>query len=160
MPPMTRTLSGATLVAIALALAISGPSAASSAGPEQEVLAAQDLWRQAMTRKDRAAFEKVLHPDLRYGHSSGLIETKAQAIQHVLGSTAIWERIDFRDTQVNIQGDTAIVTGKVDVHQRGTKNRTLIKLVVLSVWRKGPPGWQMIARQATRPEPPSNTPLR
>jgi hypothetical protein len=60
------------------------------------VLAAQDLWRQAMTRKDRAAFEKVLHPDLRYGHSSGLIETKPQAIQHVLGSTAIWERIDFR----------------------------------------------------------------
>jgi ketosteroid isomerase-like protein len=157
---MTRIQSGAARLALALALSvITGPSAAATI-PEQEVLGAQDLWRQAMTRKDRAAFEKVLHADLRYGHSSGLIETKAQAIQHVLGSTAIWERIDFRDTLVKVQGDTAIVTGKVDVHQRGTKNRTVIKLVVLSVWKKGPPGWQMIARQATRPEPPTSTPLR
>ena len=157
MPAMIRTLSGA-LLALALSV-IAGPASAATT-PEQEVLAAQDLWRQAMTKKDRAAFEKVLHPDLRYGHSSGLIETKAQAIQHVLGSTAIWERIEFQDTVVKIQGDTAIVTGKVDVHQRGTKNRTLIKLVVLSIWKKGTPGWQMLARQATRPEPPTNTPLR
>ena len=157
---MNRTQSGAALLAFALALSVITGQSAAATNPEQEVLAAQDLWRQAMTRKDRAAFEKVLHADLRYGHSSGLIETKAQAIQHVLGSTAIWERIDFQDTLVKVQGDTAIVTGKVDVHQRGTKNRTLIKLVVLSVWKKGPPGWQMIARQATRPEPPTNTPLR
>ena len=157
---MTRTQSGAALLAFALALSVITGQSAAATNPEQEVLAAQDLWRQAMTRKDRAAFDKVLHADLRYGHSSGLIETKAQAIQHVLGSTAIWERIDFQDTLVKVQGDTAIVTGKVDVHQRGTKNRTLIKLVVLSVWKKGPPGWQMIARQATRPEPPTNTPLR
>lgn len=133
--------------------------ATSGTGPEQEVLAAQDLWRQAMTRKDRAAFEKVLHPDLSYGHSSGLIETKAQAIQHVLGSSAVWERIEFRDTKVRVSGNTAYVTGKVDVHQRGKQNRTLIKLVVLSVWVKERAGWQMLARQATRPEPPASTPL-
>lgn len=157
---MTRTQSGAALLAFALALSVITGQSAAATNPEQEVLAAQDLWRQAMTRKDRAAFEKVLHQDLRYGHSSGLIETKAQAIQHVLGSTAIWERIEFQDTLVKVQGDTAIVTGKVDVHQRGTKNRTVIKLVVLSVWKRGAPGWQMIARQATRPEPPTSTPLR
>ena len=153
--PRLAAMLAFTLTAPALMLTVRAATP-----PEQEVLAAQDLWRQAMTRKDRAAFEKVLHPELRYGHSSGLIETKAQAIQHVLGSTAIWERIEFRDTLVKVQGDTAIVTGKVDVHQRGTKNRTLIKLVVLSVWKKGPPGWQMLARQATRPEPPTSTPLR
>jgi ketosteroid isomerase-like protein len=157
---MTRTQSGPALLAFALALSVITGQSAAATTPEQEVLAAQDLWRQAMTRKDLTAFEKVLHPDLRYGHSSGLIETKAQAIQHVLGSTAIWERIDFQDTLVKVQGDTAIVTGKVDVQQRGAKNRTLIKLVVLSIWKKGAPGWQMIARQATRPQPPTNTPLR
>jgi ketosteroid isomerase-like protein len=160
MPPMSSTRRVSAMLAFTLTTAALVATGRTATNPEQEVLAAQDLWRQAMTRKDRAAFEKVLHADLRYGHSSGLIETKAQAIQHVLSSTAIWERIDFQDTLVKVQGDTAIVTGKVDVHQRGTKNRTLIKLVVLSVWKKGAPGWQMIARQATRPEPPTNTPLR
>jgi ketosteroid isomerase-like protein len=71
----------------------------------------------------------------------------------VLKSDATWERVDFADTAVRVQGETALVTGKVDYHQRGKSGKaTVIKLVVLSVWVKGPSGWQMIARQATRPE--------
>ena len=119
---------------------------------KKDVLAAQELWRQAMIKKDPAAFEKVLHPALSFGHSSGQLETKAQAIAHVLKSDATWERIDFADTTVRVQGETALVTGKVDYHQRGKSGKpTVIKLVVLSVWIKGPADWQMIARQTTGP---------
>jgi ketosteroid isomerase-like protein len=129
------------------------PVIAHAAGPEGEVLAAQERWKQAMLKKDRAAFEKVLHPELRYAHSSGLTETRAQAIEHVLGSTAVWEKVEFADTQVRLHGDLALVTGRVDYHQRGKTKITVINLRVLSVWVKGPSGWQMIARQATRPTP-------
>jgi hypothetical protein len=31
----------------------------------------------------------------------------------------------------------------------------VINLVVLTAWVKGPQGWQMIARQSTRPAPPA-----
>ena len=136
------------LTAVALAPAASNPAA------EKEVLAAMDTWKQAMMKKDRALFDKTLHPDLIYSHSSGLIETKQQAVDHVVNNKANY-LIDFSDTKVNVHGDTAFVIGKLDLRQKTGDNVTVSKLLVLTAWVKGPQGWQMIARQATRPTPPA-----
>jgi ketosteroid isomerase-like protein len=128
----------------------------SASSAEKEVLAAMDAWKQAMLKKDKAAFEKLLHPDLTYGHSSGVVETKAQAIQHVVGGTGAYVSINFGpDTKVRVQGNTALVTGKVDYLERANGKDNTINLIVLSVWVKSAPGWQMIARQATKPTPPA-----
>jgi ketosteroid isomerase-like protein len=136
------------LTAVALAPAASNPAA------EKEVVAAMETWKQAMMKKDRALFDKTLHPDLVYSHSSGLIETKQQAVDHVVNNKASYQ-IDFSDTMVNVHGDTAFVIGKLDLRQKTGDNVTVSKLVVLTAWVKGPQGWQMIARQATRPTPPA-----
>jgi ketosteroid isomerase-like protein len=127
--------------------------AAKEAAKEKEVLAALDLWKAAMMKKDRATFEKVFHPDLTFGHSSGLVETKAQAIEHVVAGAASFDAIDLAETKVRLQGNTALVTGKMDYHQRENGKVQLVGLVVLTVWVKGAPGWQMIARQAAKPAP-------
>src|SRR5262249_42876080 len=151
------TLSVLTLVPTSVLAAPAAPPAPAAAsapaapsGKEKEVLAALDAWKAAMMKKDRAAFEKVFHPDLTFAHSSGLIETKAQAIEHVCGGAATFEGIDFADTKVRVYGNTALVTGKVDYHQKENGTVNLVKLVVLTTWLKGPHGWQMVARQAAR----------
>ena len=121
-----------------------------AAGPgDKAVLAALDVWKEAMLKKDRAALEKIFHPELSYAHSSAMVETKEQAIPHIVDSAG-WEAIEFADTTVRLQGKVAIVNGKTDMHQRGKDKVTISKLIVLTVWVKGPPGWQMIARQAVR----------
>ena len=52
----------------------------SAAAPaEKAVLTALDAWKAAMLAKDKAALEKVFHPDLSYGHSSAMLENKAEA---------------------------------------------------------------------------------
>jgi hypothetical protein len=140
---------------LALGLSLLGAAPVLAGAPaEKEVLDAMDVWKQAMIKKDRAAFEKVLHPDLTYGHSSGAVETKTQTVEHLVNSKANYVAINFADTKVRVQGKTALVTGKVDYQERANGKDTTINLVVLSVWVKGPPGWQMIARQATKPAPP------
>jgi ketosteroid isomerase-like protein len=140
---------------VVASLLLGAPLARAASEPESaEVRAALELYKQALIKKDRAAFDKVLHPDLSYGHSSGLIETKTQAIDHVLGSDATWETVNFADTSIRVRRDTAYATGKVEFRQRGKSGKaTVINLVVLHVFVKGPgrTGWQMIARQATRP---------
>lgn len=130
-----------------------GPAAAGSAA-EKAVLAAMEGWRQAMLKKDPAAFDKAFHPDLSYGHSTGVIESKTQATDHVLKSTTVYDDITFADTKVSVRGDTALVTGKV-VYQKHPKDQNVIvqNLTVLSVWIKGAKGWQMLARQSTEPKP-------
>jgi ketosteroid isomerase-like protein len=125
------------------------PALAAGTG-EKAVLSALDDLKEAMLKRDRAALEKVLHPELTYGHSSATLETKAQAIAHIVDGLG-WEAIELADTAVRLQGNVAIVNGKADLHQRNKdKPTTVAKLLVLTVWVKGPQGWQLIARQAVR----------
>src|SRR5687767_14047271 len=140
---MTRFLLAFTL----LALSPQPVTAASAA--EKEVLAAMDLWKRAMVKKDVAAFDAVFHPELTYGHSSGLIENKTQATDHVIKNTTVYDDVRFADTRVSVTGNTALVTGKVQYLKRPKDQKVIVQdLVVLSVWVKTAKGWQMRARQA------------
>jgi ketosteroid isomerase-like protein len=136
-------------------LALCGLLAAPAmAAPDKDVLSAMDAWKQAMLKKDKAGLEKVFHPDLTYGHSSGVVENKDQAIEHVVNGGGTYTAINLSDTKVVVKGNTALVTGKAEYHEiTKEKKETTANLVVLSAWMKGPKGWQMIARQATKPAP-------
>jgi hypothetical protein len=141
---MTRFLLAFTL------LAMSPLTAAAASPAEKEVLAAMDLWKRAMIKKDAAAFDAVFHPDLNYVHSSGLIENKTQATDHVIKNATVYDDVRFADTKVSITGNTALVTGKVQYLKHPKDQKVIVQdLVVLSVWVKTAKGWQMRARQAT-----------
>jgi ketosteroid isomerase-like protein len=114
---------------------------------DKEILAAMDAYKEAMTHKDGAALEKLLSSDLMYTHSGGQFETKADVIKSISSGKTIVEKIDFSDTTVRIYGKTALVKGKVDLYHSSTN---IVHMNVLHVWVKGPQGWQMVARQATR----------
>jgi len=135
--------------AIFLFIVAAQPAFAASSG-EKEVLAALDGLKQAMLKKDRAALEKIFHADPTYGHSSATVENKLQAIAHIVDGLG-WEAIELADTTVRLQGKVAIVNSNADFHQRNKdKPTTIAKLLILTVWVKGPQGWQLIARQAVR----------
>jgi ketosteroid isomerase-like protein len=123
-------------------------AASTDSKAEKEVLAAMDAWKQATMKKDTAALDKLLHPDLTYSHSSAANQTKAEVIKSV--STGNVEAITFSDTTVRIYGKTALVKGKVDMVNNTGGKSTPAHLNILHVWIKGPQGWQMVARQATR----------
>jgi ketosteroid isomerase-like protein len=131
-------------------LLFTGFLSAASTDPkaEKDVLAAMDAWKQATMKKDTAALDKLLHPDLTYSHSSAANQTKAEVIKSV--STGNVEAITFSDTTVRIYGKTALVKGKVDMVNNTGGKSTPAHLNILHVWIKGPQGWQMVARQATR----------
>ena len=114
---------------------------------DKEILAAMDAYKEAMTHKDGAALEKLLSSELMYTHSGGQFETKADVIKSISSGKTIVEKIDFSDTTVRIYGKTALVKGKVDLYHSSTN---IVHMNVLHVWVKGPQGWQMVARQATR----------
>jgi len=116
---------------------------------EKEVLAAMDVYRQAMMKKDAAALTHILSDDLIYTHSSNLHEDKAAVLESLKGK-AVTEAIDFKDLKVRIYGNTAVVVGDVDFHMNNAGVASVNKLNVLHVLVKGKQGWQLVARQATR----------
>jgi len=126
-------------------------AASTDSKAEKEVMAAMDAWKQATMKKDGAALDKLLHPDLTYSHSSAMTQTKADVIKAVTTGKATVESITFfPDTTVRIYGKTALVKGKVDIVNNTGGKSTPAHLNILHVWIKGPQGWQMVARQATR----------
>jgi ketosteroid isomerase-like protein len=138
------------LVSTALAFVLVAPPVFAASPGDKAVLAALDTWKEAMLKQDRAALEKILHPDLTYGYPSAIVHTKTEAIQHIIEGAG-WEAIELADTTVRLQGNVAVVNGKTEMHQRNKGQPTTIsRLIVLTVWVKSAQGWQMIARQAVR----------
>jgi ketosteroid isomerase-like protein len=113
-----------------------------------EVLAALEVWRQAMLQKDSAALDSVLHPDVSYSHSNAHNETKADALGKLSRSTA--QEIVITDPNVRVYGDTALIKTKVDFTNLVDGQIQHVPLDVLHVFLKGPSGWQMVGRQATK----------
>ena len=125
------------------------PAATPDAKTEKEIMAAMDAYRQALVHKDAATLSKILSDDLVYTHSSNLHEDKAAVIESLKKNT-VTEAIDFKDLKVHVYGNTAVVVGDVDFRNSTNGVASTAKLNVLHVLVKGPQGWQLVARQATR----------
>ena len=144
-----------TLVSVmvtALVVSVASTYAAPPGDPqaEKEVMAAMEAWRQALMKKDGAGLARLYHEDIRYGHSSGLVEDKKTAVNHIVTTKADYASVDLIDTKVSVQGNFALVNGRVNYKQVTDGKATDVKLHVLHVWVRTPQGWQMIGRQSTR----------
>lgn len=141
-----------TSLVIALVLSTASAYAAPPSDPqaEKEVMAAMESWRQAMLKKDGAGLARLYHEDIRYGHSSGLVEDKKTAVNHIVTSKADYASVDLIDTKVTVHANIALVNGRVNFKQVTDGKANDVKLHVLHVWTRTPQGWQMIGRQSTR----------
>jgi ketosteroid isomerase-like protein len=122
---------------------------------EKEVLSVMDAYKQAIIKKDAAALSAILSDDLTYTHSSNLHQDKAAVLASLKGKSVV-ESMEFKEPKVRVYGNTAVVTCDLDSRSNNGGVVTLSRLHVLDVLVKGPAGWQMVARQATRyPDPAS-----
>lgn len=106
--------------------------------------------RQAMIDADKKTLEKILQEDLSYGHSSGLIETKAMLIESLVSNNSDFKTMDLTDQTVKIVGKNAIVRHKLfaETLNKGVAGTT--KLYVLLVFTKVKGNWVLLARQAAK----------
>jgi ketosteroid isomerase-like protein len=146
-----KAIIGMLLTATVLTI---GPAAyaapPSDPAAEKEVMAAMEAWRQALLKRDGAALERIYHEDISYGHSSGLVEDKKTAVNHIVTSKADYAAVDLIDTKIKVQQNIALVNGRVNYKQVTDGKASDVKMHVLHVWVKTPQGWQMIGRQSTR----------
>jgi ketosteroid isomerase-like protein len=125
--------------------------AQSSAQDAKDVHGAMNALRQAVMSKDRAALEKLMHPDLTYTHSSTKTETRTEAIDAIVSNKAT-QSFDFSESKVRVYNGAALVKGKVSVQSTvDGKAASPFWLIISHMWVKGPQGWQLVDRQATRP---------
>jgi len=117
---------------------------------EAAVNAAVAALTTAMLQADGAALGRLVADQLSYGHSSGMLETKAQFIDVIASKKTIYKSISLSEPSTVVAGDNAIVR-HIFTNTTETGGKTgSISVGILQVWQRQDRGWRLLARQAFR----------
>ena len=120
------------------------------AADEMKVSETTQILRKALIDADKAVLEKILHQDLSYGHSSGLLETKAMLIESLVSNDSDFKTMDLTEQTVKVVGKTAIVRHKLfaETANKGVPSTTKLNVLLIFIELKGE--WKLLARQAAK----------
>jgi hypothetical protein len=104
-------------------------------------------WTQAAVKQDIAGLQRFLADDLQYAHAGGNTQNKEQYIAAVTKGAPRYEAFTFSDVKVTFYGNSAVLTGYVDVKMVG---QDAFRVRTLQVYVENGGKWQMAAHQSTR----------
>ena len=110
----------------------------------------QQLNNAVFVTKDSTVMEKLTSKNLTYGHSSGVIESKASMIRHASENKNTYANISVTEGSITIEKKTAIVRHIFSATQTVDGKVSQLKLIILQVWQKEHGGWKLLARQAVK----------
>lgn len=111
---------------------------------KQEVRNAQLARISAMIDADIQRLEPFLAEDLTYAHTTGWTETKTGYLETIKSGRINYISFDPKDVAIRVYGETAVLTGKVDVNL----GRTDFTIRFLEVQRKEDGIWKLTAWQS------------
>jgi hypothetical protein len=120
---------------------------------EKSVADAVDKLKEAMISGNRTDLENIALDQLTYGHSSGLIENKAEFVDHIASGRSDFISIDLKDQTVVVSGKTAIVRHILMAKTNDGGKPGEVNLKILLVWQKVKNTWKLLARQAVKNAP-------
>src|SRR6476469_5489677 len=141
-------------VTFAATLALAAPSLlqvsrlSAQSNEEAAVLQAVDALTKAMLDADRGRLEELVADQLSYGHSSGVIQSKAQFVDAIINKEPVYKAISLTEPSTAIASNNAIVRHKATVDYENAGKAASANIGVLQVWTKQDGRWKLLARQA------------
>jgi ketosteroid isomerase-like protein len=122
-----------------------------SANAEKEVRDALEKYRTALTQHDATALKQIWADDYTFINGAGEILTKDQRLANLSsGATSIDTITMGGDMKVRVYGnDAAVSTSRVTLKGKYSGKATSGDYQSMTVWVKGPTGWQLVANQIT-----------
>ncbi|KIA95782.1 hypothetical protein OC25_04300 [Pedobacter kyungheensis] len=115
-----------------------------------EVEAAVTKLTKLMVTPDSSSLDKLILPNLSYGHSSGKIQTKQEFLHSLLSGESDFVDINLTDQSVIIQNKTALVRHTLNAKTNDKNVPGNVKLYILLIWSKEKAGWKLLGRQAVK----------
>lgn len=106
--------------------------------------------RGALLSKDSVSLSNLLSDNVTYGHTNGLVQTKAQLIRSVVSGEQDYREIAPSDMKIRVYEGTGIVTMKSMVKMNYQGKPLDMSMNILLVWVKSDKDWKLVARQSTR----------
>jgi len=143
-----------TLLLLA-ALAASGPAFAAEPAtppiPEAELLQTEQRRYRAMVDADAPALEALLGEELRFTHSNGQLQSRAELLAALASGALDYLSVRPRDEVVHLYGDAGVVSGAAELEVRAAGGpKQALSLRFTAVYARQDGGWRLVAYQSTR----------
>ena len=103
----------------------------------------------AMVAQDVAALEPLLAEELRYVHSNGQLESRAQFLETVRSGRIRYESIDVREIDVRLYDEIGLASGLITVGGRSGGQLLQLELRYTDAYVRRDGRWQLVASQGT-----------
>ena len=116
---------------------------------DDEIAEVVTAFNKAMINRDEVALEKLCSDQLSYGHSSGLIQNKAEFIEDIMNGPFRFITISTPGQTIALDGDTAVVRHILTADATRDGEPVAIKIGNVQVYKKESGGpWRLLVRQA------------
>ncbi len=117
--------------------------------PVDDVRGTHTHWWEALTAADVPVLDTVLADDLTFHSPYGTVSPKADILENLRVGRLKYDTITDMDPLIRVHGQTAIVTGRVDIHFQWERHPILERLYYTAVYGWTAPHWRMLAYQST-----------
>lgn len=119
-----------------------------------EVARAVEAFRKAMVAGDGRRLTDLSAPGLRFGHSNGMVQSRAEFVRTVVTKQEIFRSIKLLRRSQTVAGNTAVARHvfAADILLGGKPIK--VKLNCVEVWHKSGGKWRLLSRQAYKPASP------
>jgi ketosteroid isomerase-like protein len=115
----------------------------------------------AMMAGDGEALARLMSDQLRFAHSDGRVESKADYVKNLMaGETAYADAKTSELETMQVSPDVVVILGVQEMKKRLGATWSEIKLRYLAVWRNENGTWRMVAWQSARPSGNSVVPKK
>jgi hypothetical protein len=140
----------------ALTALLLAPLASLHAGADERlaVQAADDARTVAMSSPKRDQLAAIFSDDLRYAHSTGVVDTKTSFIDALTSGKTKYRSFEYHEREFSFPApDIALMTGRVRIRAATAEGEIENALSFLAVWRKEKGQWRFLAWQSCKLPP-------
>ena len=123
---------------------------ANAQSTQEEVMMKMLTLKNALMTKDSVTLSNILADDVTYGHSTGVVQTKAELIHSVMSGEQVYKSIEPSDMNVRVYNNTGVVTLKLKMNVVASGTPAEISMTATFTWVKINNNWKLVARQSAR----------
>jgi len=117
--------------------------------PVEAVRRLEDARFEAIVKGDWDAFENACHPDLRYTHANGVVDTLDSYLGKLRSNFYDYHWIDHPVDDVWAGDGCVLIWGRMSASLRAGERTKMIDNRTLAVWVPSGGQWLLIAQQPT-----------
>lgn len=109
------------------------------------LIALEEQRAQAIIDRDFDAFERLSHPELRYVHSSGVIDTRDSYLDSCRAGRYVYHDIKLPVEEVVVTGHTALILGRLQASLKVDGQDKTLDYPSIAVWTWEDDQWLFLA---------------